>query len=101
MSRSITIFWDEANWTKQLGTWMLEAVMDSVSDTCEALGYDMPDSGTVTTSKGTEPDVSESLPDYCYCTLDEVMDGHRHHCSAHKPCGDCMDDEDERDLTYE
>lgn len=28
----------------------------------------------------------------CLCTLDEVFDGHRHHCCEHKICGDCVED---------
>lgn len=32
-------------------------------------------------------------PEYCYCTLDEVLDGHRHHCPLHIKCSDCEEDE--------
>ncbi len=37
-----------------------------------------------------------SLPvsEFCYCTLDEYLDGHRHHCPQHKPCFDCEPEED-------
>lgn len=28
----------------------------------------------------------------CYCTLDEYLDGHRHHCPMHEICGDCIED---------
>ena len=33
------------------------------------------------------------LPGQCYCTLDEYMDGHRHHCPEHRPCFDCEEEE--------
>lgn len=32
------------------------------------------------------------LSDTCYCTLDEYLDGHRHHCPQHRPCSDCDPD---------
>lgn len=29
----------------------------------------------------------------CYCTLDEYLDGHRHHCPQHVKCFECEEDE--------
>lgn len=28
------------------------------------------------------------MPQACYCTLDEALDGHRCHCLLHKWCGE-------------
>lgn len=30
----------------------------------------------------------------CYCTLDEYLDGHRCRCPEHKPCWECIDEEE-------
>lgn len=36
--------------------------------------------------------VTDGVASICLCTMDEAMDGHRHHCVDHLICGECLPD---------
>jgi len=46
----------------------------------------------------TADEVGAKLGLTCLCTLDEYMDGHRHHCPDHTPCADCEPDEGDLEM---